>query len=33
MSDFQKAAASGDTAVILLGLDIELERYTAEIAN
>jgi len=25
--------ASGDTAAILSALDIELERYTAEIAN
>ena len=36
MSDFQsrtQAAASGDTAAILSALDIELERYTVEIAN
>ena len=36
MSDFQsrtQAAASSDTAAILSALDIELERYTAEIAN
>ena len=36
MSDFQsrtQAAARGDTAAILSALNIELERYTAEISN